>query len=185
MTGPAAPPLALDGHPVAVRALAALAASWLVAAAAWVEVPLWPVPMTMQSWAVLLVGALCGWRMALAALLLYLAQGAAGLPLFAGGKAGLAVLTGPTAGYLAAFPLAAALVGRLAERGRLDTAWRLTAAFLAGHALILALGALWLATFVGLERAIGGGVLPFLTGAVLKSALATAAVLAVRRLRPA
>ncbi len=178
-------PLRLDGSPLALRLGMALAASWLVAAGAWVEVPLWPVPMTMQSLAVLLAGALLGWRLGLLALLLYLAQGAAGLPLFAGGRAGLDVLTGPTAGYLAAFPLAAALMGLLAERRRTVTAWRLFAAFLAGHLLILALGALWLAGIVGPERALAGGVLPFLTGAALKSALGAATVLALDRWRAA
>lgn len=177
------PLLSPADRPPAAKAAAALVGSWLVAASAWIEVPLWPVPMTMQTWAVLMVGALCGWRLGVAALLLYLVQGALGLPVFAGGRAGLAVLTGPTGGYLAAFPLAAGLAGVLADRGRAVGAATLTAGFLLGHGLILAAGALWLATIVGPERAVTGGVMPFLTGAAVKSVLATATVLAVRRWR--
>ncbi|ACI99356.1 biotin transporter BioY [Rhodospirillum centenum] len=169
---------------LAGRLTIALAASWAVAGAAWVEVPMIPVPMTMQTWAVVLVGTLCGWRLGAAALALYLLQGALGLPVFAGGHAGTAVLTGPTGGYLAAFPVAAALCGFLAERGWRATLPRLLTSLLAGHALILAAGFVWLSGFVGAEKALHAGVLPFLAGMVLKSALAAASVRAVERLRP-
>lgn len=178
-------PLSLDGRPLAVKGLAVLLGSWLVAAAAWVEVPMIPVPMTMQTFAIVTIGALAGWRLGLATLLAYLAQGVAGLPVFAGGTSGLAVFSGPTAGYLLGFPLAAALCGLLAERGWNGRLPSLFGSLLAGHGLILLLGVTWLARMIGPVEAMAHGLIPFLAGTVLKSALATATVTAVLRSRRA
>jgi biotin transport system substrate-specific component len=124
---------------------------------------------------VLLSGAVLGSRRAFLAQLLYLAEGAAGLPVFAGGAGGAITLAGPTGGYLAAFPFAAALTGALAERG-----WdrRFTTTFvtlLLGSALIFAGGLLALARFIPGERLLAVGLLPFIPGDLIKSALAALA----------
>lgn len=144
-----------------------------LALSSYVQVPMIPVPMTMQTFAVTIVGALYGWRLGALTVIAWLGEAMLGLPVLAG-AAGPLVFVGPTAGYLAAFPLAAALTGWLAERG-----WngRLAPAFtsmLAGNALCLALGGAWLSLLVGAERAAALGVMPFLLGGVLKSALGAA-----------
>src|SRR5690606_16484525 len=100
--------------------LLAVGGSLLLTLSAKINVPFYPVPMTMQTFAVLLIGAAFGWRLGTATVLLYLAQGAAGLPVFAGTPEkgiGLLYLMGPTGGYLVGFAVAAAVVGWLAERG--------------------------------------------------------------------
>ena len=91
--------------------------SWLIAASSWVSVPMHPVPMTMQSFAVLVIGMAYGAKLGFATVLLYIAEGALGFPVFAGMKGGAPHLVGTTGGYLAGFALAALLVGWLAERG--------------------------------------------------------------------
>jgi biotin transport system substrate-specific component len=141
-----------------------------------------PVPITMQTFAVTVVGAVFGWRLGAVAVLAWLAEGALGLPVFATGSGSLASFTGPTAGYLLSFPVAAALVGWCAERGL--TARSLLVSFgvmLAANALMLAGGAAWLSQLIGAPRAIAFGVTPFLLGSVLKSGLAATSVEAVRR----
>ncbi len=141
----------------------------------WIEIPMIPVPMTMQTLAVLMIGALYGWRLGALTVLAWMALGAAGLPVFAGGAGGLAHLGGPTAGYLVAFPLAAALVGGAAQAGWLaKRLGRAVAVMLAAHAIALLLGVSWLATHIGWEAAVTAGLLPFLPGMALKSALAGA-----------
>ncbi|SBW10902.1 BioY protein [uncultured Alphaproteobacteria bacterium] len=153
---------------VALLALGVVA----VALASKISVPMTPVPMTLQTFAVTLVGGLLGWRLGGLCLIAYLLAGAAGLPVFSGTAAGLAKLQGPTAGYLFAFPLAAAAVGVLVEGGwaRASLA-RLCAAMLIGSAICLIVGAAWLAASVGAEAALAKGVTPFLPGAALKSLL--------------
>ncbi|USG60127.1 biotin transporter BioY [Sneathiella marina] len=152
----------------------AIVGSLLVAASAQLTVPLWPVPMTMQTFAVVLVGAAFGWRLGGATLALYLAEGAAGLPVFAGGAGSAVHLVGPTAGYLFAFVAAAAVVGWLVERGWGKSIFLTALAMCLGTVVIFAGGIAWLSTFTGFEKAIEVGMLPFLPGAVLKIALAVA-----------
>lgn len=157
------------------RAVAVLAGTLALALSSQIAVPMVPVPVTMQTLAVTLVGALYGWRLGAVTVLLWLAQAAAGLPVLAGGAGGLPHFMGPTAGYLLAFPLAAALTGWLAGRGWAGR--RVVLAFLsmlAGNALCLPLGAAWLAQSIGPSKAIAFGVLPFVLGAILKSALGAA-----------
>lgn len=138
-----------------------------------VPLPFSPVPLTGQTFGVLLTGALLGPRLGALALLLYLAEGACGLPFFAGGVCGLARFAGPTGGYLAAYPLAAAFVGWLATRGWDRRPVTMLAAMLLGSVLIFALGAAWLVHFVGgTGRALTLGVLPFLPGDAVKALLA-------------
>lgn len=157
-----------------------VAGTALVAACARVQVPLWPVPATLQTFAVLLIGATFGARRGAITLLAYLAEGAAGLPVFAGLGAGIAPLIGPTAGYLWAFPIAAFAVGALVERGfdrRVGTA---LLALLVGDVIILAAGFAWLATAIGAPAAWATGVAPFLLFNALKIGL-TATVLPIGR----
>lgn len=153
--------------------------SLLVALAAQVVVPLpWtPVPLTMQTFAVLLTGALLGPRLGALALVAYLAEGAAGLPFFRGGSGGAAHLAGPTAGYLLAFPVAAFVTGLLAERGWDRRFLTAAAAMAIGSLVILAGGWAWLAVLFGsAARAFELGVAPFLLGDVIKIALAASAL---------
>lgn len=150
--------------------------SLLTAASARIAFPLpfTPVPVTGQTFGVLLTGALLGGWRGFGAMLLYLAEGLAGLPVFAPGKAtGLAALAGPTGGYLIAFPLAALVVGLLAERGWDRTPGRVLLAMAAGSAVIYLHGAVYLTRFVGGPvAAVVQGILPFLPGDALKAALA-------------
>ena len=166
----------LAGRALAWRVAAVLAGSWLLAAASWAEVPMHPVPMTLQTYVLLAVAGLSGPRLALEIVFVWLAQAAMGLPLLAGGASGLEAMVGPTGGYLAGFVVSAGLVGWLAARPGGRTWLALTAIFLAAHALILLLGFAWLAAGMGAKAAFSGGVAPFLPGALLKTLLAVATV---------
>jgi biotin transport system substrate-specific component len=157
----------------------ALIGSLLVAASAQVQVPLPVVPITLQSLAVLAVGAALGWRLAAAALVLYALEGVAGLPVFAGFKAGPAVLFGPTGGYILGFVLAAAAVGWLAERGFDRTIVRMFLAMLVGAVLIYVPGLPWLAQFTGWDKVLELGLYPFIWGDLIKATLAAVAFPAV------
>jgi biotin transport system substrate-specific component len=149
-----------------------LAGSALMALTAQVAIPLKYVPITGQTFGVLLVGAALGARRGAASLVLYLLEGAAGLPVFAGGRGGFPVLLGPTGGYLWSYPFAAALVGWLAERGW-DRSFRTTAlAMLLGNLVIYLFGLPWLAVFIGGTGALVHGFLPFIPGDALKLLLA-------------
>jgi biotin transport system substrate-specific component len=162
------------GSSPAVRAIVlALIGTALLTLSAKIQVPFWPVPMTMQTFVVLVLGMAYGWRLAGATVLLYLAQGAIGLPVFAAG-AGIAYFAGPTAGYLAGFLFAAVVVGWLAEHGWDRSVPRTLGAMLIGTAIIFACGIAWLGTLIGLRQAIGAGLVPFLLGEAVKIALATA-----------
>jgi biotin transport system substrate-specific component len=170
----------------ALRAVSlAVLGSLLLWASAKIQVPFYPVPMTFQTAVVCLIGLAYGWRLAVATLLLYLAQGAMGLPVFAGTPEkgiGLPYMAGPTGGYLAGFVAAAAITGWVGERSR---HWLATAGgLLAGTAAIYLLGAAWLAQFVGAGKAVSLGVLPFLLGDAVKLALVLAVTEAgLKRLR--
>jgi len=162
-----------------------LAGSLLVALFAQVRIPLpfTPVPITGQTFAVLLVGAALGARRGAAALTLYLLEGALGLPFFAGGTGGARVLNGATAGYLFGFVLAAWLCGRLAECGLERNVRTSLLPFVAGMLVIYACGLAWLTVVLGsLGRAIFAGLLPFLPGDVLKLLAAALALPATWRL---
>ncbi|MEM7479674.1 MAG: biotin transporter BioY [Acidobacteriota bacterium] len=149
----------------------------LIALAAQVTVPMVPVPMTLQTWAVLVVGAVGGWRMALAVLAMYCLVAALGAPVLADGASGVDRLVGPTAGYIVGFFLAGAGVGLARVRrwaGRRLGRWTLAAA--GGHLLILATGFAWLGGKIGWMPALEDGVEPFLLGAVAKSLLAALSI---------
>ncbi len=149
--------------------------SLVVAASAQIEIPLWPVPFTAQTLAVLLVGAALGAVRGGTALGLYLAQGAAGLPFFAGGRSGAAYLfqANPlhtTGGYLWGFLVAAVLVGFLAERGWDRRVGSALGAMFLGNVVIYAIGLPWLATALGMpvREAMVHGLHPFIVGDTIK-----------------
>ncbi|MEM1150291.1 MAG: biotin transporter BioY [Pseudomonadota bacterium] len=146
----------------------------VLTASSYVSVPLYPVPVTMQTLAVLLVGVVIGPRAGALTVLSWLALSLGGAPLLAGGGSGPGAFVGPTAGYLASFPIAAFLAGMLPRAESAVQHAILFAAMLGLHVLILFMGWLWLAGFVGPAAAMTGGVVPFLIGGVLKAALATA-----------
>lgn len=155
--------------------LLAILGSALLTISAKLEVPFYPVPMTLQTLAVLLLGMAFGARLATATVLLYLAEGAVGLPVFAGTPErgiGIAYMLGPTGGYLAGFVLAAAVTGWITERRRDWPA--LVLAVVAGTILPFVPGLLWLAHLIGFEQSIVHGLLPFVWAGVLKAAVAVA-----------
>lgn len=157
-----------------MNVLLVVAASLVTAGAAQLEfrLPWTPVPITGQTFAVLLCGVVLGARRAFAAQCLYLLEGACGLPFFAGGAAGLARLVGPTGGYLVAFPFAAVLTGVLAERAWDRKPFTMFLAMLAGSVVIFALGLAQLSRFVPAAALLSSGLLPFIPGDILKSLLA-------------
>ena len=161
-----------------VRAtLLAVVGSLLLYASAKVQVPFYPVPITMQTFAVLVIGMAYGGRLGGATVAPYLAQGALGLPIFAGTPEkglGLAYMAGPTGGYLLGFLVAAVVVGWLAERGWDRGVVRTLAAMALGTGIILGLGVAYLTTLIGAEKALQFGLYPFLWGAVFKVGLAAA-----------
>ncbi|MFZ6029176.1 MAG: biotin transporter BioY [Chloroflexota bacterium] len=161
-------------HPLARDLMLIVGGSLLVALLAQVQIvlPFTPVPITGQTLGVLLAGALLGSKRGAAALALYLAEGTLGLPFFAGGSGGPSHLLGATGGYLLGFVAAAYTTGWLCERG-LERRWQTAIApFVAGSLVIYACGAAWLAAFVGAQKALALGVLPFLAGDALKALLA-------------
>ena len=163
------------------RNLAAVAlGSALLALAAHVQVPFWPVRLSMQSFVVLAIGLACGGRLGAATILAYLAEGALGLPVFQAG-AGPAYMAGPTGGYLLGFLLAAAAVGGFADRGATRRWPGRIAVLLFGEALIYAPGVAWLAVLFGPAKSVAFGLVPFLPAEVLKLALAAAATPLLRR----
>lgn len=141
-----------------------------------IQVPFYPVPMTMQTFVVLVIGMAFGWRLGAATLALYIAEGAMGLPVFAGTPEkglGLAYMVGPTGGYLLGFLVAAATVGWLAEKGWGRNVGLTLTAMTIGTAIILAFGNAWLGAIIGWDKPVlQFGLYPFLPGAAFKIALA-------------
>jgi biotin transport system substrate-specific component len=182
-----------SGEGIAADAARIIAANILLALCAHIAIPLpWtPVPITGQTFGILLVAVLLGSRRGTIAVFLYLLEGMAGLPVFAPyGAPGAARFFGPTAGYLLAYPPAAFVTGWLAERAA--GIWfmrfaglRLTGALFAGEAIIFFSGCFWLAIGAGLawSQAFYAGLLPFLPGEIMKMALIVATVRGVELAR--
>lgn len=173
----AARPRTFQDAAVKYRVAGICAFALLTALGALIRIPLpfTPVPVTLQTFFVLMAGVYLGGRDAAASQLLYIAIGATGLPVFAGG-AGLAHLLGPTGGYLMSFPIAAWIVGATLRPG--DGLVRALGVFLLAKLVIFGLGTAWLANVMNVDaqRAIALGVVPFLPGIVVKLAAATALV---------
>ncbi|MER9345976.1 biotin transporter BioY [Mesorhizobium sp. M0239] len=177
---PSFSPLRLQDRSLAWQVGAVVLGTLFLALASYIEVPMVPVPVNMQTFAVTLIGALYGWRLGALTIVAWLVEGAIGLPVLSGGVGGASYFVGPTGGYLFAFPLVGALVGWLAERG-----WngkRVMLAFVAmllGNLACLVLGTAWLAIMIGAEQAVAFGFLPFIVGGLLKSALGAATLMAL------
>lgn len=179
---PAYSPLDISRRSLGWQAAAVIVGTGILALASHIQVPMIPVPMTMQTLAVTLIGALYGWRLGAITVLAWLAEASMGLPVTATGAIGPMLFVGPTAGYLISFPIVAALCGFLAERG-----WNGSRPLLAftsmalGNLLCLAIGGAWLAAMIGLEKAFFAGVAPFLLGGLLKSAIGAVTLMALAR----
>jgi biotin transport system substrate-specific component len=156
---------------LASKALLAIVGSMIVAVAAHISVPMLPVPMTLQTLAVLAIGATFGARLGAATLALYALEGAAGLPVFAPVADGYPGLLGPTGGYIIGFVFAAALVGYLVERGWGRNVGKLFLACLAGAVVLYVPGLLWLGSYVGAEKVFEYGFNPFVMGDIVKAAV--------------
>lgn len=152
----------------------ALAGSALLALSAKIQVPFWPVPMTMQTFAVIVLAMAFGARLGAATVALYLLEGAVGLPVFAGTPEkgiGLAYMMGPTGGYLAGFLAAAGLAGWMAERGWDRSFLKAATVNMLATAVIFAGGLAWLAVMAGPAKAVAVGLTPFLAASAFKIAL--------------
>jgi biotin transport system substrate-specific component len=153
-----------------------VAFSLLTALAAQISIPIGPVPITGQTFAVLLTGALLGSRAGAAAMMIYLFEGAIGLPFFSNGGSGLAHLLGPTGGYLVSFPAAAYVSGAFAENGWDKKFLSAAAAMFVGSLIIMFIGWAWLSQFMTPLAAFRAGVTPFIIGDIVKIVLAAAAL---------
>jgi biotin transporter BioY len=148
--------------------------SLLTALAAQIVIPIGPVPITAQTFAVLLTGGLLGSRLGAMAMIVYLIEGASGLPFFYGGHGGISHILGPTGGYLVAFPAAAFVTGAFAENGWDKRFFAAVVAMAVGSAIIILAGWAWLSQFMGPAAAFHAGVRPFLIGDIVKIFLAAA-----------
>jgi biotin transport system substrate-specific component len=151
-----------------------VAGSAMIGLSAQLEVPWYPVPVTGQTLMILLIGMAYGPALGAATVIAYLFEGGMGLPVFSGGAAGWPVIAGFTGGYLVGFVPAAALVGYLATRGLGRTILGTVMAMIAGNLVIYAFGVTWLQGFIGIEKAIAGGLMPFIYGDLLKIVIAAA-----------
>lgn len=158
-----------------------LGAAALTGAAAQLEIrlPWTPVPITGQTFAVLLSGAVLGPRRAFIAQVVYLLSGIMGAPVFSGGAAGPQQIAGPTGGYLMAFPIAAAVTGFLASRGWDRKFFTMAAAMLLGSGVIFACGLAWLSRFMPAPALLAAGLTPFIPGDLVKTTLAALAFPAI------
>ncbi len=156
-----------------------IAGSLLLTFSAKAQIPFWPVPVTLQSLVVLMLGMAYGSRLGAATVLAYLAEGLVGLPVFAGAVAGPAYMAGPTGGYLVGFLVAVVLIGRLAERGWDRSLPWATAAMTIGHCLLFIPGIAWLAVLLGPEKAVAVGLTPFIFATIAKTLLGAAGVASV------
>ncbi len=143
-----------------------------LAAQAEIRLPWTPIPITGQTFAVLLTGIVLGAQRAFLAQMLYLLEGCAGLPVFSGGASGFLHLVGPSGGYLIAFPFAAFATGILAERAWDRRPFTMFLAMLAGGTVIFAMGLAQLSRFVPAGQVLQTGLLPFIPGDLIKSAIA-------------
>lgn len=150
----------------------------LLGVCAQIRIPLFfsPIPLSMQTLAVLLMGAFLGSRKGATSVALYMLWGILGAPVFAGGAASLAHLAGPSGGYIAGFAVQAYLAGWLFERRNSMSAQTLLAGLMAACAVQLGIGTLWLAQFVGWDHVFSMGFAPFIPGDILKSMIAAAAI---------
>ena len=152
----------------------------LLAVSSKIQVPFWPVPMTMQTFIVFIIGMSYGWKLAFSTLIAYLAEGALGLPVFAKGG-GLLYLIGPTAGYLYGMAIAAGVIGFLAERGYNDSYIKSLISLIIGTVIIFVLGVGYLGSVIGYDKALAGGLYPFIPSEFFKIGLAVILIPSITR----
>ena len=172
---------------LATQLLLAIAGTLLLTLSAKTKVMIGPVDISMQTLAVLLIAAAYGMRLGVATVLLYMAEGAMGFPVFQSTPEkgiGIAYMLGSTGGYLAGFVVMAAIVGWAADRGWDRHPIKLFNAMLVGEIVMMAMGFAWLALLIGPEKSWQFGVLPFVVGDLIKVALAASLVPAVWSLMP-
>jgi|32_taG_2_1085360.scaffolds.fasta_scaffold04561_6 biotin transport system substrate-specific component len=153
--------------------------SLIITISAKIKVPMWPVDMSLQTLAIFTIAATFGLRLGLATILLYLAQGALGLPVFQGSPErgiGIAYMMGSTGGYLVGFVAMTLITGWAADRGWWRNPFKIGAAMLLGEIVLLLLGAFWLAYLFGVSRAFEYGIGPFIVADLLKVAIAAGIV---------
>lgn len=167
---------------LAAQALLAIGGTLLLTVSAKTKVFLGPVDISLQTLAVLLIASAFGMRLAVATLLLYMAEGAMGLPVFQSSPekgVGLAYMLGTTGGYLAGFVAMAAIAGWAADRGFDRNPFKLFGAFMVAEVVMMAMGFAWLAVLIGADKAWQFGVAPFVVGDLIKVALAASLVPAI------
>ncbi len=162
------------------KILRAALGTLILAASSWIAIPTQPIPITMQTYAVIVIGALFGARLGCITVMAWLAEAAIGLPVLANGAAGAHLFLGPSAGYLFSFPVIAWLTGWFADRKLDSNIMSSFAVMLGANAINLALGVLWLATFIGWRGAFLGGFTPFWIGGLAKAFLATGTLVLLR-----
>ena len=159
--------------------LLALVGTLALTVSAKTQIPFWPIPMTMQTFVVLVIGMAYGSRLGVVTVALYLLEGALGMPVFAGTPekgVGIAYMMGPTGGYLLGFVVAAWACGWMAERGFDRSPLKSLVAMSVGHALIFVFGVVWLAQLMGFEKAVMVGVVPFWAATIAKTLLGVVAL---------
>jgi len=158
-----------------------LLGTFLLAISSKIQVPFWPIPMTMQTFIVFLIGMMYGWKLATFTMLLYLFEGAIGIPVFAKGG-GLTYLTGPTAGYLYGMTVAAGVIGFYSERGFSKSYLNCILPLVAGTVIIFIFGVGYLGYIIGFEKAVTVGLLPFISSELFKIFLAAILVPTIYRI---
>ena len=164
-----------------INILLALFGTFLLAISSKVQVPFWPVPMTMQTFVIFLIGMTYGVRLSFATVALYLFEGAAGLPVFASGG-GIAYLIGPTAGYLYGMLFASVAISYLANLGFSKTYFKATLSLVAGSLIIFSIGIIYLGSIIGYEKAIAAGLFPFIPSELFKIALAVSLIPTIHKI---
>lgn len=159
-----------------------LGAVILLAISAQLSIPIEPVPITLQSYVVIALAALLGWKLGGLAVAVYIGLGLSGLHIFSNGRGGLEVLSGPSGGFIVGFLVVTLLVGWLVETWARGRAVPLLATLALGHLVLMALGAGWMAALRGTAFAWEKGFLPFVPGAVIKTVVAWGTVLLIERL---
>ena len=152
----------------------------IITISAKIQVPFWPVPMTMQTFVVFIIGMAYGWKLAFSRLVVYLIEGAIGLPVFAKGG-GLLYLLGPTAGYLYGMTIAAGIIGYFAERGFNKSYFESFISLIIGTIVIFLLGVGYLGSVIGYDKALAGGLYPFIPSEFFKIGLAVILIPSITR----
>ena len=152
----------------------------LLALSSKVQVPFWPVPMTMQTFIVFIIGMAYGWKLAFFTLVAYLFEGALGLPVFAKGG-GILYLTGPTAGYLYGMTIAAGVIGYFAEIGYNNSYFKSLISLIIGTFIIFLFGVGYLGSIIGYDKALAGGLYPFIPSEFFKIGLAAVLIPSITR----